>query len=220
MTGKEVIEKVEAYKVRTVGNALNKAKEEYQDAEGSYNDTGYDRYYNKMNRLEKTIEELEAYIEKDRVNERLLELKSELECEKALYRKKIQETEKKLSCRKERWKMTNLDAIKKLELIKYQYEAYIKEFKSYIKGITTVPGEVTLGKDTLDKLEHYNNCVEALDMAIALFKDTKSDREPAFTPCFYCGKPSNKIEYGTNKMICTECLNKKNLFLIEKKLNG
>lgn len=50
MTGKEVIEKVEAYKTRTVGNALNKAKEEYQDAKGSYNDTGYDRYYNKMNR--------------------------------------------------------------------------------------------------------------------------------------------------------------------------
>ncbi len=96
MTGKEVIEKVEAYKARTVENALNKAKEEYQDAKGSYNDTGYDRYYNKMNRLEKTIEELEAYIEKDRVNERLLDLKSELECEKALNRKKIQEIKKDL----------------------------------------------------------------------------------------------------------------------------
>lgn len=96
MTGKEVIEKVEAYKTKTVENALNKAKEEYQDAEGSYNDTGYDRYYNKMNRLEKTIEELEAYIEKDRVNERLLDLKSELECEKELNRKKIQEIKKDL----------------------------------------------------------------------------------------------------------------------------
>lgn len=96
MTGKEVIEKVEAYKAKTVENALNKAKEEYQDAMGSYNDTGYDRYYNKMNRLEKTIKELEAYIEKDRVNERLLDLKSELECEKALYSKKIQEIKKDL----------------------------------------------------------------------------------------------------------------------------
>lgn len=96
MTGKEVIEKVEAYKTKTVENALNKAKEEYQDAEGSYNDTGYDRYYNKMNRLKKTIEELEAYIEKDRVNERLLDLKSELECEKELNRKKIQEIKKDL----------------------------------------------------------------------------------------------------------------------------
>ena len=96
MTGKEVIEKVEAYKAKTVENALNKAKEEYQEAEGSYNDTGYDRYYNKMNRLEKTIKELEAYIEKDRVNERLLILKSELECEKELNRKKIQEIKKDL----------------------------------------------------------------------------------------------------------------------------
>lgn len=96
MTGKQVIEKVEAYKTKTVENALNKAKEEYQDAESSYNDTGYDRYYNKMNRLEKTIKELEAYIEKDRVNESLLDLKSELECEKALYKKKIQEIKKDL----------------------------------------------------------------------------------------------------------------------------
>lgn len=92
MKGKEVIEKVEAYKAKTIGNALNKAKEEYRDAKEFYNDTGYDRYYNKMIRLEKTIEELEAYIEKDKVNERLLDLKSE----KEFNRKKMQEIKKDL----------------------------------------------------------------------------------------------------------------------------
>ena len=92
----KAIERVEAYKAKTVGNALNKAKADYEDAKDFYNQTGYDRYYNKMNRLEQEIEELEAYLEKDRVNERLSDLKSELECEKATYRKKLQEIKKDL----------------------------------------------------------------------------------------------------------------------------
>lgn len=92
----KAIEKVEAYKAKTVGNALNKAKADYEDTKDFYNQTGYDRYYKKMNRLEQEIEELEAYLEKDRVNERLSDLKSELECEKASYRKKLQEIKKDL----------------------------------------------------------------------------------------------------------------------------
>ncbi len=92
----KAIEKVEAYKAKTIGTALDKAKAEYQDAKDFYNQTGYDRYYNKMNRLEQTIEELEAYIEKDRVNERVSKLKDDLEYEKASYRKKLQEIKKDL----------------------------------------------------------------------------------------------------------------------------
>lgn len=92
----KAIEKVESYKIRTIGNALRKARTNYEEARVSYNQTGYDRYYNKMNRLEQEIEELEAYLEKDRINERLLNLKSELEGEKASYKMKLQEIKKDL----------------------------------------------------------------------------------------------------------------------------
>lgn len=35
--------------------------EKYRDAEGCYRDTGYDRYYNMMNRCEKELEDLYAF---------------------------------------------------------------------------------------------------------------------------------------------------------------
>lgn len=36
-------------------------KEKYRDAEGSYRDTGYDRYYNMMERCEKALNEVQEY---------------------------------------------------------------------------------------------------------------------------------------------------------------
>ena len=85
----KAIEKVEAYKARVIGNAMEKAKQEYQEAHDFYNDTGYDRYFNKMNRLENTIDELQAYLDKDTVAESLVEARKELEAEKASCREKI-----------------------------------------------------------------------------------------------------------------------------------
>ena len=41
--------------------AIDSLKAEYHEAEGSYRDTGWDRYYTKMERLEKEIEELKKY---------------------------------------------------------------------------------------------------------------------------------------------------------------
>ena len=59
------IEKVEYYKKTMIEKAIEKAKTEYQEADGSYRDTGYDRYYNKMSKLGAEIEELEAYLRRD-----------------------------------------------------------------------------------------------------------------------------------------------------------
>ena len=55
--------------IERVNNILDKAidslKAEYRKAEGNYRDTGWDRYYTKMERLEKEIEELEKYQQVD-----------------------------------------------------------------------------------------------------------------------------------------------------------
>ena len=55
--------------IERVNGILDKAtdslKAEYHEAEGSYRDTGWDRYYTKMERLEKEIEELEKYRQVD-----------------------------------------------------------------------------------------------------------------------------------------------------------
>ena len=61
----KTIEKIEAYKNREIEKALTKAKTEYEEANSFYRDTGYDRYYNKMQKREKAISELEKYSQKD-----------------------------------------------------------------------------------------------------------------------------------------------------------
>lgn len=45
--------------------AIDSLKAEYREAEGNYRDTGWGRYYTKMERLEKEIEELEKYRQVD-----------------------------------------------------------------------------------------------------------------------------------------------------------
>lgn len=61
----KTIEKIEAYKKREIEKALTKAKAEYERAESFYRDTGYDRYFNKMQRYEKEISDIEEYLQKD-----------------------------------------------------------------------------------------------------------------------------------------------------------
>ncbi len=61
----KTIEKCEAYKRKTVETALEKARAAYEEARGSFNDTGYDRYYNRMEKLGREINELEEYQQRD-----------------------------------------------------------------------------------------------------------------------------------------------------------
>ena len=61
----KTIEKIESYKTQKLESAIEKAEAELDDAKASYRDTGYDRYFNKMERLEDEIEELKAYRDKD-----------------------------------------------------------------------------------------------------------------------------------------------------------
>lgn len=58
------IERVEKYKEKVLRPALEKLKEEHKEAEEFYRDTGYDRYYNKMQKCETQINEIEEYMNK------------------------------------------------------------------------------------------------------------------------------------------------------------
>lgn len=46
---------------------MEKNRLAYNDAQGSYNDTGFDRYYNKMEHLDKEYEELKAFLGLDKI---------------------------------------------------------------------------------------------------------------------------------------------------------
>ena len=61
----KTIEKIENYKADKLAAALEKAEKKLSEAKGSYRDTGYDRYYNKMQKYENEIEELIAYRDRD-----------------------------------------------------------------------------------------------------------------------------------------------------------
>lgn len=56
------VEKVEQYKEKVLKPALEKLKAEHEEAEDFYRDTGYDRYYKKMQKCESQIEEIEQYL--------------------------------------------------------------------------------------------------------------------------------------------------------------
>ena len=56
------VEKVEKYKEKVLVQALEKLKTEYEEAEDFYRDSGYDRYFKKMNKCEKEIQEIEEYL--------------------------------------------------------------------------------------------------------------------------------------------------------------
>lgn len=65
MAAEKIIQKVEEYKNKTIKAAYEKALEQYNEASDFYRDTGYDRYYNKMQRLESEMSKLDAYIHAD-----------------------------------------------------------------------------------------------------------------------------------------------------------
>lgn len=56
------IERVERYKEKVLNAALEKLKAEHEEAEDFYRDTGYDRYFNKMQKCESQIKEIEKYL--------------------------------------------------------------------------------------------------------------------------------------------------------------
>ena len=51
--------------ISRITQAMEKNRSAYAEAKGSYMDTGYDRYYNKMEKLDAEYEELEAFLHKD-----------------------------------------------------------------------------------------------------------------------------------------------------------
>ena len=60
----KTIEKIETYKAKEIEKAISKLKPAYEEAKDFYTDTGYDRYYNKMQKIESELQELEEYIHK------------------------------------------------------------------------------------------------------------------------------------------------------------
>ena len=77
----KAIEKCEAYKRKTIAAALEKAKAEFTDAERSFNDTGFDRYYNKMTKKGAEIAELEEYMTRDNAISAAIEEKKKVRAE-------------------------------------------------------------------------------------------------------------------------------------------
>lgn len=63
----KTVEKIEAYKAKEIKKAIEKAKQGYEEAKDFYVDSGYDRYYRKMEKCEKELQELEDYLHKDEV---------------------------------------------------------------------------------------------------------------------------------------------------------
>ena len=63
----KTIEKIETYKAKEIAKALEKAKQGYEEAKDFYNDTGYDRYFHKMQKCENELREIEDYLHKDEV---------------------------------------------------------------------------------------------------------------------------------------------------------
>ena len=59
--------KIETYKAKEITKAMEKAQQGYKEAKESFFDTGYDRYFHKMEKCEKEIQELEYYLGKDEV---------------------------------------------------------------------------------------------------------------------------------------------------------
>lgn len=60
----KTIEKIEAYKTKEIEKALSKAEQGYEEAKDFFQDTGYDRYFKKMEKCEKELHELEDYLHK------------------------------------------------------------------------------------------------------------------------------------------------------------
>lgn len=85
----KTIEKVEFYKKNRIEKAIEKAKLEYAEADRSYHDTGYDRYYSKMQKKAEEVKELENYLNRDNAIQDAIQ-------EKKKVREELEEIKKKL----------------------------------------------------------------------------------------------------------------------------
>lgn len=55
--------------VLRINKAIAKNRAEYNEADASYRDTGYDRYFNKMNKLDAEYQELLEFLGEDKKTE-------------------------------------------------------------------------------------------------------------------------------------------------------
>lgn len=63
----KTIEKAENKKREIINRRLDKLRIDYDEADDNYRVTGYDRYFNKMERCRKEILELEDWLERDNI---------------------------------------------------------------------------------------------------------------------------------------------------------
>lgn len=85
----KTIDKIEAYRVRELKKAINRLNDKREEARGNLNDTGYDRYYNAIQRCEKDLELLEEYKEKQQAQEEAVKLITETKAELAGIKKAL-----------------------------------------------------------------------------------------------------------------------------------
>lgn len=89
----KVIEKIEAYKERELTKAIDKLGLQYAEAKGNFYDTGYERYYNKMMRVDDERAELREYRDQGKLlveeQERVADAKRELERIKETLKSKL-----------------------------------------------------------------------------------------------------------------------------------
>ena len=76
---------------RIIDKAAEDLKQEYQEALGNYNETGFNRYYNKMQKLEEDLDKLDDYRHAKRYLAELQRKADKLEKVMALYLKKLDE---------------------------------------------------------------------------------------------------------------------------------
>lgn len=61
------MQKVIENAILKITKAIEKNRKDYCEAKGNYKDTGYDRYYNKMQKLDKEYEELKVFLGVDKI---------------------------------------------------------------------------------------------------------------------------------------------------------
>lgn len=84
--------------VLRITQAMEKNRKAYDEARGSYGDTGYDRYWNKMNKLDAEYEEFKAFLHQEERAE---------ECPGSL--RKLSELQQKVKCIKSKWESLRYD---------------------------------------------------------------------------------------------------------------
>lgn len=85
----KIIERCENYKKKTLESEINKLTQEYVEAGMNFRDTGYDRYYNKMQRLEAELHELQEYSMSSEAIEKAKNEQKKMEAELAKIKKDL-----------------------------------------------------------------------------------------------------------------------------------